>query len=491
MDSITQDMLLSEYGRLSRVPSPVNRLMSSFARDFREGYDINLGVGYVDESTIPRALVREALEHVLDHPEKYKTALNYGGPEGSQNLIDSIRSYYLKFRIGGLTEELLRKQRILIGPNGATSLLEGIADVLEPGIVVTSDPMYYIYCHYLERRGFRVLAVPETEDGIDADAVADRLMELGDARKKISFLYVVSINNPTSTILSNAKRKRLVEIATELSVELGRTVPLFIDKAYEDLVHDPRVGSLQSGFLFDEAGSVYEIGTLSKILAPSLRIGYIMGKDGPFLRAMVQRTSDNGFSAPLINQEIAGYLLDRHVEGQIDRVCRAYREKAVKVKEWLDQNIGEFVSECRGGQAGFYYYLTFRDIRTGEKSPFFRYLTRSTGDEKIDGPDGSANPRVIYIPGEFCVHPEGRMVKEGQRQMRISYGFEETGRIKSAVLHMREAIEWIREKDSSAPLKRNTSPDRPGIINKSREYSIGKEETDNAKKRSAPQTAEG
>jgi 2-aminoadipate transaminase len=445
MESCRLSILLSEYGTKSREPSPVNRMMSSFASDFREGVDINLGVGYVNENTIPSAQIRQALTEVLAHPGKYRSSLNYGGPEGSARLIESIRSFHLSRGVGGLTREDLSRKRIIVGPDGATSLLEGIARVLRPGIVVTSDPMYYIYTDFLERAGFTVVTVPERADGLHADDVAERIDALGPAVSDLSFLYVVTVNNPSATIIANRQRTGLVRLAVELSRRLGRIVPIVLDKAYEDLIHDPGVEKPRSGLLDDELGVVLEIGTLSKIIAPGLRVGYMIAEDGPFLQAMIQRTSDVGFSAPLINQEVASWLLDNAIDDQLERVHRGYREKAWAVKGWLDAALGDLLEERRGGQASFYYYLTLRGTCTGEGSPFFRYLARATGNESVDGPPGNKLPRVAYIPGEFCVHPRGSMVEAGRRQLRFSYGYEETGRLEEAIRCIAEAAAYARE----------------------------------------------
>ncbi|MGA2976866.1 MAG: pyridoxal phosphate-dependent aminotransferase [Spirochaetia bacterium] len=438
------EMLLSDYGRRSHTPSPVNRMMSAFAADFREGVDINLGVGYVNENTIPSARIQEALGQVLAHPARYKSPLNYGGPKGSPTLIDSIRAYHVSRKVGGLTREALSRREIIIGPNGATSLLEGLAHVLRPGIVITSDPLYYIYCDFLERMGFQVVTVPERLDGLHADDVAARIEALGSDASRISFLYVVTVNNPSATIIANRERTGLVRLAAGLSRRLGRIVPLVLDKAYEDLIHDPAVKAPRSGLLDDDEGVVYEIGTLSKIIAPALRIGYMIGNDGPFLQAMIQRTSDAGFSGPLINQEIASWLLDNALDRQLEEVSRGYRQKAVAVRGWLDAMLGDAMLECRGGQASFYFYLTFHDVRTDESSPFFRFLARATGSREMDGPAEGKLPRVAYIPGEFCVHPRGRMVEQGRRQLRLSYGYEELPRIEEAIGYMADAVRYTR-----------------------------------------------
>ena len=440
-----RDVLLSDYGKASSVPSPVNRLMTDFAVGFRDGRDINLGVGYVNERTIPHQQIQLACEKVLAHPKKYRASLNYGGAQGSPNLIESLRRFHIENRIGGITEQTLNSRDIVIGANGATSLLESITHLLPAGIVLTADPMYYIYYNDLGRKGFSVIAIPEDDEGLDAERLRTKLTTLGNAKEAIRFFYIVTVNNPTCTILSNNRKRELVDIVTRLSHEVGRKIPIFFDNAYRDLMHDSTVEPLESPLCYDTLGIVYEIGTLSKILAPGLRIGYLIGPKGPFLDSIIQRTSDIGFSAPLINQEIASYLLDHGIEAQIQKVNNGYHQKAKQVKAWMAELLGDNVQECRGGSAGFYYYLTLTSVATNTTSDFFKFLTRTTGREEVDGRLGSQHPKVIYIPGEHCVHPGGEMVEIGKRQLRISYGFEELPQIHAALKHMKSAIAYSHE----------------------------------------------
>ena len=378
------------------------------------------------------------MDAVIQDPATYRAAFNYGNPEGSANCIASIRRFLAEERVGGLSREILDRNRIVIGASGVTSLLEGVARVLQPGVVVTTDPQYYIYCDFLERSGHTILPIPEDAHGMRIDVLERRIAEL---RQPVSFFYIVTVNNPTCSILANDRRRRLLEIAHRLGQASNRNIPIFFDTAYELLIHDPAVERPESALLQDRHGIAYELGTLSKILAPSLRVGYMIGPDTAFLRAMVQRINDMGFSAPVMNQEIASYLLDHHAAEQVRSVNAGYREKAQKTRQWINRYLAPHLEDCTGGAAGFYFYLTFKNCRTEEGSPFFNYLARTTGTKSIDGDGPHKNQRVVYIPGAFCVHPRGDLAEKGKRQLRISYGFEELERIEQGIRLMGEAVE--------------------------------------------------
>jgi len=430
---------LSDYAKKSLIPSAVNEMTEAFALDFREGTDINLGVGYVNDKTIPSASVASALKTVLENPSVYRNALNYGAAEGSPNLLRSIREFFIRNSTGSLTEKTLEDKAILTGANGATSLLESLAQLFKPGIIITTEPCYYIYTEFLERIGHTVIGVPEQEDGIDIENLKKTLSAID--LDKIRFIYCITVNNPTGTIISNKKRQQLIEIAEELTSETDYTIPVVFDRAYEDIIYDASVPQPKSALLYDTQGLAIEIGTLSKILAPALRIGYLIARKSTLTQVLTQRISDIGFSAPLITQEIASVLLDNHIDQQIASVKKGYKEKAIYLRNLLDTELGNYISSIKGGQAGFYFYIQFSSIKTGKGSHFHNFLSRTTGNPNIDGfPE--KHPRLIYIPGEICTVPHSSIAESAACSLRISFGFEETNVLQNAVMLLRDAAKY-------------------------------------------------
>ena len=64
-------------------------------------------------------------------------------------------------------------------------------------------------------------AIPEDNDGIDPDRVADQLDNLGPRKNEIACFYFVTVNNPTCTIISNDRRRKIVELANRYALKIG------------------------------------------------------------------------------------------------------------------------------------------------------------------------------------------------------------------------------------------------------------------------------
>ena len=424
----------SEYGTKLKEISAVNELTAAYASDFRSGIDINLGVGYVNDDTIPVKGIHTALKYIAENPGHFHSAFNYGGGEGSENLQNAIKKYYLKNKIGNLDVKHFNNIKVVIGANGATSILDALSDIFKPGIVITTDPFYYIFTDSLRRKGYKIVTIPEDKNGMQPDLLSEVIQKIN--IKELSFVYVVTVNNPTGSILTNDRRKKIVSIVNELSELEGRKIPVLFDKAYEDIIHKKNATKPASPLLYDKNELVFEIGTFSKILAPALRIGYLLCYNQEICELLTQRNSDIGFSASLINQEIAARLLEKNINKQKRVVNRGYRRKAQTIEALFKRKLGKYIETYTGGNAGFYYYITFKEIKTNKFSRFYQFLTRTTGEAIIDG-HPEKKPRVVYIPGEICSDSE-----KASFQLRFSYGFENIRNIRKGIQIISEACDY-------------------------------------------------
>jgi 2-aminoadipate transaminase len=147
-----------------------------------------------------------------------------------------------------------------------------------------------------------VVGVASDDDGID---VADLAAKRGDAR----FLYALpNFQNPTGRTMSEARRQALVAAARELAL------PLVEDNPYGDLWFDaPPPAPLAARH---PEGTLY-LGSFSKVLAPGLRLGYIVAPAALYPK-LLQAKQAADLHSPSFNQRLVAEVLrdgflDRHV----------------------------------------------------------------------------------------------------------------------------------------------------------------------------------
>ncbi|MEO5839690.1 MAG: PLP-dependent aminotransferase family protein [Acidimicrobiales bacterium] len=208
---------------------------------------LSLAGGLPATEALPVERIRSALATGLD-----TRALQYGPTEGVCELRE-----YVAARYGVSVGEVLIT-------NGAQQALDLIARaVIDHGdSAVVESPAYLGATQVLSNAGASLTAVASDGDGLDTLA----LCEMVDHGLRPKLIYVVSnFHNPTGVTLSAARRCELADIATRVGALL---------------VDDDPYGELRFAgqpVLALAAPSLVRVGTVSKVLAPGLRVGWMVG----------------------------------------------------------------------------------------------------------------------------------------------------------------------------------------------------------------------
>jgi DNA-binding transcriptional MocR family regulator len=132
-----------------------------------------------------------------------------------------------------------------------------------------------------------LLSVPSDPEGMQVDALEETLKSLQSRQKQPRLLYLVStFNNPTGITLDVARRKAVAELAREYDLIVVE------DDVYYQLWYDqPPPPSI-----YNLAGSeaVIRLGSFSKILAPGLRLGWMMAAPQIVQRCIQSGVLDSG-----------------------------------------------------------------------------------------------------------------------------------------------------------------------------------------------------
>lgn len=362
---------------------------------------IELGGGYDFPSTLPD-IVNEAVAAA----ELKRETLQYGPLYGLEDLRDAIVDY---LRQDGI--ETTRENILVV--NGAKQGLDLACRVfVEPGdSVIVAAPTYLNAVKILNHAEAQFVSIPQDEEGMDTEILRDRLKVRQDAGQPLPKLLfdMPDFHNPTAITMSPARRQRLVDLATEYDFVIVE------DDPYRRIRFDGEPApSIKA---FDNSGRVIGLGTVSKILAPGLRIGWI-NADPAIIRRMASQKSDGG-SSPLL-QRIVVQLLRNGKVGQhtarLSSLLRVHRDAMIDgIRTHLP---GTSVTLPKGG-----YFL------------WVRLPSEIDADELVSR---SAKLGVSILSGRLCFaeQPPGsflRLAYSFSTPAEIAKGIERLGRAYSAM----------------------------------------------------------
>ncbi|QGQ98345.1 PLP-dependent aminotransferase family protein [Paenibacillus psychroresistens] len=284
---------------------------------------IDFASGELSADLFPNQIIRHLMQK-----QPFQEQLGYEDPQGFSPLRESLVSFLAQQLNINTTDS-----SILITSGSQQSLYLITQCLLSPGdAVAIEDPSYCYSLPMFQSAGLRLFGLPVDEHGINPEDIITLHRQ-----HRIRMLFLnPNFQNPTGGILSAERRIRLLEIAAELGIPIVEDDP-FTLTAF-DGNPPPTLKSL------DTSGNVLYIGSLSKIAASGLRIGWLIAP-----QAVVSRLTDArqqmDFGLSGIPQWVANqFIKDGHFEQQIILLRQALLHKRNHMIQGLQSILPDYIT---------------------------------------------------------------------------------------------------------------------------------------------------
>lgn len=304
---------------------------------------INMAGGLPEPATWPvAALSAEAAAAVADHPQE---ALGYGPIEGLPALRDAIAT---RFSAPGLT---LSRENVLVTTGGMQALdLLGKVLLDDGAVIAAQTPAYLGALDAWRPRGPDYRTMRLEEAGYDPRP----------AMEGAQFAYTVpNFSNPTGRLVGVAMRRALVAAAQATGTWLVE------DDPYGALYYDgpplPRMQVLSgTGVTGPYEGPVVYLGTLSKEVAPGLRIGWAIAAPG-MIAALTTAKQGSDMCTSGLCQLIALRAFQSGLpERVLPGILACYRTRRDALCDAMDRHLGGLLEWDRPS-GGMFVWARGRD----------------------------------------------------------------------------------------------------------------------------------
>jgi DNA-binding transcriptional MocR family regulator len=340
-------------------------------------------------------VVREVLEEHGAEP------LQYAGGQGHQGLRERLAGLMAEEGIEADPEDV-------VVTTGAQQALDLIGKIfIDPGDVVAVEaPAYVGALTAFAAYEPRFLTIDLDDDGMIVDQLEEALIR----GERPTLVYTVpTFANPAGVTMSLERRERLVALCREAGI------PIVEDNPYGMLRFEgERLPCLRS---LDPHNVVY-LGTVSKIFAPGVRVGWALAE-----QSLVQRLVLAKEAADLCGSSLNMLITERYLSGDrwrpnLAALSELYRLRRDAMREAIEEH---FPAGARWTHpsGGFYIWVTL--------APWFDTKAMLAA---------AVERRVAYVPGT-AFFPDGR----GGNALRLAFCHPTEERIREGIGRLGSLLE--------------------------------------------------
>ena len=342
---------------------------------------ISFAGGFPDSAMFDVEGIREASSLALS--QEPGAALQYGATEGYGPLREQLAHFMSQ---KGFTE--LSSEQLIV-TTGSQQALDLIGKtMISPGDkVIVEGPTFLATIQCFRLYGAELISAPVDGHGVDTD-VLEKLI----AEHRPKFVYVIpTFGNPTGALLNLERRKKLLELAVKYKTLMVE------DDPYGDLYFNDAPPPSLLALSAQVPGSrdwLVHCGSLSKVLSPGLRVGWMIAPSELLSRAVMCKQFSDAHTSTFAQATAAQYLKAGRMPATLDKVRQVYALRAQTMCNALRQNLGDAISFVQP-QGGLFVWAS---------------LTGAGGKVK----DGNAFAKmaidkgVAFVPGTpfFCQNPD-------------------------------------------------------------------------------------
>ncbi|AVS88028.1 aspartate aminotransferase [Paracidovorax avenae] len=369
---------------------------------------ISFAGGFPDSAMFDVEGIREASERALS--EEPGTALQYGATEGYNPLREQLSAFMASKGAQGVRPE------DLIVTTGSQQALDLLGKTLiSPGDkVIVEGPTFLATIQCFRLYGAELVSAPVDGHGVDADALERLIVE-----HRPKFVYLIpTFGNPSGALLSLERRRRILELAVRHQVLIVE------DDPYGDLYFGEAPPPSLLALSATVPGSrelLAHCGSLSKVLSPGLRVGWLIAPAELLAKATMCKQFSDAHTSTFAQATAAQYLRSGRMPATLEKVRAVYAERARAMGDALRRELGEAIDFVQP-QGGLFVWA--RLTGAGGAVADGNVLAKLAIDQG-----------VAFVPGTpfFCANPD-------HATLRLSFATADVDRIREGVARLGQAL---------------------------------------------------